>query len=222
MFPQIQKHISGFNGDPSNITAFGESAGSICLSTLLHTQPSTPLFTRAVFMSGDPMVRRPRDMTWQNNHYLSIAHTLKLTRLSPHANKQYFFNVPAIDLAEALPAFSHWSPVIDGKLIRGEITMGMLRDGKGRPEWCKEVLVGDTEHDVGPLSSFYEDAANRSRERSSRIDYCLIPPHYSVYTLRWRIHSTLTRPRKCFTHTICTENLIKRGCIRDSWISVLT
>jgi hypothetical protein len=102
-------------------------------------------------MSGDPTLRRPRDMPWQNNHYLSISHTLQLTRLSPHENKQYYFNVPAQELAEKLPAFRHWSPVIDGELIRGEVTVGMLSDAgdrRGKPGWCKEVLVGDVAHDV--------------------------------------------------------------------------
>ncbi|TVY82959.1 Lipase, partial [Lachnellula suecica] len=155
-FAWIQQHIHAFGGDPNNITAFGESAGAICIANLLHTSPPFPLFQRAIIMSGDATVRRPRDMAWQNNHYLSISKHLNLTHLSPAANKEHFLNIPANEFVEALPIFSHWSPNIDGEFLKEGAAIGMLRDESDRrdkPDWCKQILVGDCEHDGSILEA---------------------------------------------------------------------
>lgn len=49
-FLWIQKHIAGFGGDPDNITAFGESAGSVSL--FMHACSDVPLFHRVIIQSG--------------------------------------------------------------------------------------------------------------------------------------------------------------------------
>ena len=50
-FAWIPKYIAGFGGDPNNITAFGESTGSILL--IYHIYGSdTRLFNRAILQSG--------------------------------------------------------------------------------------------------------------------------------------------------------------------------
>ena len=50
-FAWIHKFVAGFGGDPNNITAFGESAGSLLL--IYHICGSeTRLFNRAILQSG--------------------------------------------------------------------------------------------------------------------------------------------------------------------------
>src|SRR6202000_628186 len=49
-FLWIKKFIRGFGGDPENITAFGESAGSVSIS--LHLCSNVPIFNRAILQSG--------------------------------------------------------------------------------------------------------------------------------------------------------------------------
>jgi acetyl esterase/lipase len=49
-FQWIQAQIGGFGGDASDITAFGESAGSIAL--VYHLCSEEPLFRRAILQSG--------------------------------------------------------------------------------------------------------------------------------------------------------------------------
>jgi para-nitrobenzyl esterase len=50
----VQENISGFGGDPHNVTLFGESAGGMSVSTLLATPAAEGLFHRAIVQSGPP------------------------------------------------------------------------------------------------------------------------------------------------------------------------
>jgi len=48
----VNKHIEAFNGDPENITIFGESAGGRNVMTLMTTSQSKDLFQRGIAQSG--------------------------------------------------------------------------------------------------------------------------------------------------------------------------
>jgi carboxylesterase type B len=66
----VRRHVAGFGGDPRNVTAAGESAGGIALSTILcaETGPE-PLFERVVIMSGETTLRKPRGGIWHEEMY---------------------------------------------------------------------------------------------------------------------------------------------------------
>ncbi|WP_055590651.1 carboxylesterase/lipase family protein [Streptacidiphilus griseoplanus] len=58
----VQENIAAFGGDPGNVTLFGESAGAMCVTTLMTVPRAAGLFHRAIAQSGAGHHALPADI----------------------------------------------------------------------------------------------------------------------------------------------------------------
>jgi len=111
----VKRNIAGFGGDASNVTIFGESAGSFAVSTLLAAPDARGLFSKAIGESGaaftdalgmSPLAERAqRDQAWADS---LGAKTLAELKAMP-ADK-------LIEAASKQPV-GWFSPVVDGQFV---------------------------------------------------------------------------------------------------------
>ncbi|KAF2682831.1 para-nitrobenzyl esterase [Lentithecium fluviatile CBS 122367] len=163
-FGWIKRHIAGFGGDPNNVTAAGESAAGISLSTLLCADVGREgLFERVVIMSGEATLRKSRNRAWHESMYHDQLKLLGLEGVSTQKRKSRLQKMNVDEMMNKLPLSQHFCASVDGKFLRGDITLGVLSDGTRRehkPDWCKEFVVGDTAHDGTILKARMLDNPN--------------------------------------------------------------
>ncbi|KAF1832948.1 para-nitrobenzyl esterase [Decorospora gaudefroyi] len=150
-FRWIKKHIAGFGGDPSNVTAAGESAGAISLSTLLCADVGNEaLFQRVVIMSGEATLRKSRNRLWHQKMYEDQSTYLKLESNDLESRKRALLDTDAEELAQKLPLAQHFAAKVDGQWLKRDVTLATLMDSRTpehKPYWCQEFVIGDTAHD---------------------------------------------------------------------------
>lgn len=150
-FRWVKKHIAGFGGDPENITAAGESAGGISLSTLISANVGAEgLFDRVVIMSGDATLRKSRNRWWQRQFYKDQSKLLGISTTDTQALRAKLTGTGAEELAQQLPFSNHYCGYVDGSWLKTDITIDLLADGtrsEHKPSWCKNFVMGDCAHD---------------------------------------------------------------------------
>jgi carboxylesterase type B len=135
----VRDHISDFGGDPTNVTAFGVSAGSASIHH--HILTGSPLFDRAILMSGSaptlgPLPFQLYEQAWQNflirsgqfGDLKTPQERLEKARaLTPHELIQGFTPAPLGPMADGLLLPRSW-PYSEAQ----------------KPTRCKEIIIGDT------------------------------------------------------------------------------
>jgi carboxylesterase type B len=144
----VQKFIAGFGGDPMQLTAFGESAGSVSLA--LHLTTSVPLFNRAILQSGTIATVPPVDLKHKEAEYRALLKYCGIAENDPERLRK-LREVPCKKLVEAIDPLgmslflSLWD---ENFFTRG------LPDGWAEGEliakcgWVDSVVLGDAYMEV--------------------------------------------------------------------------
>ncbi|EPS35893.1 hypothetical protein H072_10640 [Dactylellina haptotyla CBS 200.50] len=144
-FQWLQKHIAGFGGDPSNITAFGESAGAMLLSTLL--QLSSALFNKALVMSGSATLRPSKTELQQKALYNDVINHLNLAENTAKERVEELSTRNIESIISSLPPLLHVGPSLEPGFLDEIVTLETISE-KTTPSWCDEIVIGDCFHDA--------------------------------------------------------------------------
>lgn len=133
----VNRHIQDFGGDPSNITVFGVSAGSVSIH--LHLLAEHALFDRAIMMSGAAPVLSPLPMEWYQNEWSTLCNNAGIGASSPQERLEQLRQLEVSDILK-LSSPGVMGPVADGKLLKEN----WKYEDNAPNTRCKEFIIGDT------------------------------------------------------------------------------
>ncbi|KAK3686804.1 hypothetical protein LTR37_019437 [Vermiconidia calcicola] len=143
----LQKHISGFGGDPDNITLMGESAGGI--SACYHLFSKEPLFKRMMPMSGTMLLVPAVTPEVADANYADAMKALGLG--GDHGDVENMVKMDAQEFVVRLArAGTPALPVLDDEICPTNFDFASIMNDKTSipgQQWCEAVIIGDCAFD---------------------------------------------------------------------------
>ncbi|OBS15494.1 hypothetical protein FPOA_13685 [Fusarium poae] len=152
-FEWVRAHIEGFGGDPDQVTAIGQSAGGVSVTSLL--QCSEKLFQRMVVLSGSCLLRRPVSLDAYEQFYQEFCKAQGFGDISGEERLRAIEDRDSLELLLKTPPSVPSLPALDHDLLKEQISFEKAKDWSNAQqprlpglEWCKEIVFGDCEYDA--------------------------------------------------------------------------
>jgi para-nitrobenzyl esterase len=115
----VRENVSGFGGDPGNVTLFGESSGSMAVATLLGAPAALGLFHRAITQSGAADHTMTPRMAAKARAMLCAELGLEPDDVAGlvAASAEDILAAQGRVLADGTPAGSRFGPCLDGDVV---------------------------------------------------------------------------------------------------------
>jgi para-nitrobenzyl esterase len=190
----VRDNITGFGGDPNNVTIFGQSGGGGKVSALMGMPSAKGLFHRAIAMSGSMVNGTPHTDATKNAETLLARLNVKPTQLDD------LHKIPIEQILTAMQGGAPGTPATGARGGRGGaggLNFSPVIDGKTIPAGpfdpvasalCSNVplLIGSTETEVTfnrntPVDDM-DDAALRDRlKQTLRADEAAVDSLIATY-----------------------------------------
>jgi carboxylesterase type B len=143
----VQKYISGFGGNPGDVTAFGESAGSMSLA--YHISSTVPLFQRAVLQSGTASSAECASLAQRDEQYLRLLEFCGIDKQDLERLEK-LRKVPIEKLIAGVQGIGVFStnPTVDEGFFPVTPTWGNEAQLWEKCEWVKEIVIGESLYEV--------------------------------------------------------------------------
>jgi carboxylesterase type B len=133
----VRDHIRDFGGDPSNVTAFGISAGSA--SVHYHILTGGPLFDRAIMMSGSAPTLGPLPFKLYEKEWQKMCAKTGIQEDNPDMRLEKLRSLSPEQIIENFSTAAI-GPMADGILLPSSWNLGEQLP----PSRCKSIISGDT------------------------------------------------------------------------------